>query len=562
MNITIAKKITGGFLVIVGLVALMSIFSYLKIEQINTAYEQTMNSNLEKMRMTLGFTADLANEAVVIRRFNFTGDVADVPIFEEYRNRSEEKLIALKQMIQTEQGRQLLQQMMVAKTEYEIIAQRSIAAKQANDLDQVAQYMQAAGKPYKEAMGAAEELVAVIETFVQSEAQMQSAAAKASQRLILIVNIVVACVAVVIGVFLSRSIANPLKRITIASGEIAQGNLTHEDVVIHSADEIGQVARAFATMKANLKQLIQQIASTTEQVAVASEELTANAEQSAQATGQVASTVSEVAGGAEKQVSAVATAAAVVEQMSADIQQVAVNAKDVARMADRAAATARQGDTAVDAAITQMASVEQKVADSAQVVAKLGERSTEIGQIVNTISGIAGQTNLLALNAAIEAARAGEQGRGFAVVAEEVRKLAEQSQEAAKHIADLIWEIQSETENSVAAINEGSREAKIGAEVVNTAGKAFKEIVDLIGDVSQQIGEISASIQQMSVGSQQIVTAMRDIDKVSKDTAGQTQNISAATEETSASMEEIAASSQALARLAEELQTAVQKFKL
>ncbi|WP_188399447.1 methyl-accepting chemotaxis protein [Sporomusa sp. GT1] len=562
MNITIGKKITGGFLLVVGLVAIMSIFSYFKIGEIEESYAQTMNSNLEKMRMTQGFAADLANEAVAMRRFNFTGDVSDLPVFEEYRKSSEEKLTVLQQMIQTGKGKELLQQMKADKAAYEAIAQKSIAAKQANNLEQVALHMQAAGGPYKAAMGAAEELVQEIEVIVRAEAQTQSETAKESQMLILIINILVACIAVAIGILLSRSIANPLKRITVASGEIAQGNLTHEDVIIDSADEIGQVARAFVTMKANLKQLLRQIASTTEQVAASSEELTASAEQSAQATEQVASAVSEVATGAERQVSAVVTAASVVEQMSAGIQQVAVNANDVARMADRAATTARQGDTAVDAAITQMASIEKTVAGSAQVVTKLGERSTEIGQIVNTISGIAGQTNLLALNAAIEAARAGEQGRGFAVVAEEVRKLAEQSQEAAKQIAALIGEIQTETENSVVAINEGSREAKIGGEVVNTAGKAFKEIVDLIGAVSEQIREISASIQQMSAASQQIVTAVRDIDKISKDTAGQTQTISAATEETSASMEEIAASSQALAQLAENLQTAVQKFRL
>ena len=209
-----------------------------------------------------------------------------------------------------------------------------------------------------------------------------------------------------------------------------------------------------------------------------------------------------------------------------------------------------------------MAHIEDSVTNSAQVVTKLGERSKEIGQIVDTISGIAAQTNLLALNAAIEAARAGEQGRGFAVVADEVRKLAEQSQDAAKQISELISEIQGETDKAVRAMAEGTEEVKIGATVVNTAGATFEEIAQVVTDVAEQVREISAVMQELAGSSQQIVLSVREINKLCQDSSGEAQSVSAATEEQTASMEEIASASQSLSRLAQDLQTEISKFRI
>ncbi|MDR3590740.1 MAG: methyl-accepting chemotaxis protein, partial [Negativicutes bacterium] len=213
-------------------------------------------------------------------------------------------------------------------------------------------------------------------------------------------------------------------------------------------------------------------------------------------------------------------------------------------------------------AITQMSQNEDTVTSSDPVVSKLGERSIVFCRIEDSIAGIAGQTNLLALNAAIEAARAGEQGRGFAVVAEEVRKLAEQSQDAAKQIASLIGEIQKDTDSAVVAMTEGTKEVRVGSEVVQDAGKTFQDIFAAFNQVTGQIREISGSIEELAGGSQQIVSSVREIDSISKEAASQAQTVSAATEEQSATMEEIAASSQSLARMAEELTQAVSRFKI
>jgi len=364
------------------------------------------------------------------------------------------------------------------------------------------------------------------------------------------------------GLFVTKMITKPLHSMVLFCQELATGDFRNKPRKLIRKDEIGQLADALANMRDNLRIVFKQVNDSAEQVAASSEELTASAEQSAQAANQVAESISEVANGAEKQVHAINETSAVVEKMSTGIQQVATNTNLAAGKSAQAAETAKEGGKSVEKAVNQMTKIEQTVNNSSQVVATLGARSKEIGQIVDTISGIAGQTNLLALNAAIEAARAGEQGRGFAVVADEVRKLAEQSHDAAKKISTLINGIQGDTDKAVVAMSEGTREVKIGTEVVTTAGNAFGEIATLVTEVSNQVKGISAAIQQMAGGSQQIVSSVKEIDRLSKTAASEAQTVSAATEEQSASMEEIASSSQALANLAMGLREAVSKFQI
>ncbi|MBU2699576.1 methyl-accepting chemotaxis protein [Sporomusaceae bacterium BoRhaA] len=166
----------------------------------------------------------------------------------------------------------------------------------------------------------------------------------------------------------------------------------------------------------------------------------------------------------------------------------------------------------------------------------------------------------MALNAAIEAARAGEHGRGFAVVAEEVRKLAEQSNQATQQIGTLIQRNQFNMDHAIAATQDGAEGVITGITVVNSTGETFRKIVNSIVQLSQQINDISSSINQMVENSNVLVTSMKEVEKISKENAGETETVSAATQEQSASMEEIASASQTLANMAVELKASVEKF--
>lgn len=391
----------------------------------------------------------------------------------------------------------------------------------------------------------------------------EATSAVASLTMISLVTIIVVLIlAGCVIIWFARRIAKPIKVLEKAADRIADGDIAGVKLDINSNDEIGRLGNSFEQMAANLRDLIQKILGATDQVASSSEELTASSEQAAQAANHIAASISTVATGANEQLQAAGETAATVEQMSASVQQIAANAQQAATESTKAADKAIEGDKSIEKAITQMVQIKDTVTASAEVVTRLGERSKEIGQIVDTISGIAGQTNLLALNAAIEAARAGEAGRGFAVVAEEVRKLAEESEAAAKKIAGLIGEIQGETDRAVMAMNEGTRGVQSGADVVNAAGSAFREIVRMVTAVSSEVQGISTAMQQMASGSQQIVGSVQRIDALGKKSADEAQTVSAAAEEQLASMEEVASSSQALAKLAQDLQNAVVKFRV
>lgn len=375
------------------------------------------------------------------------------------------------------------------------------------------------------------------------------------------ISLIVMLIIIVIATIISNKITNPIQRLVTAMGWVANGDLS-KTIEVTAKDEIGALAVGYNTMIKHLKELIDNVNTSARTLTSASRSLMESGEQSAQSVTQVAATIADLARGAEQQRSAVEQTSTVIGQIAEGIQQVAAGANHVASMTNKTIITSKEGSKAVENAIRQMNTIEITVINSAELVTKLGERSKEISSIVDTISGIAGQTNLLALNAAIEAARAGEQGRGFAVVAEEVRKLAEQSQEASKSVADLIGEIQNDTSQAVLAMNDGTREVKSGAEVVTSAGRSFNDIAESIMTVANQVTQISSASQQMASGSQQMVSSIDRINKVSTEAAGQTKNVSAVIEKQSESMEEIAVSSQELTKMAEDLTNNVNKFKI
>jgi len=373
-----------------------------------------------------------------------------------------------------------------------------------------------------------------------------------------------------------------------------------------------------STILRKLKKSFDQISQSSDRLSGSSQVLTENSDGISKATGQIAAAVSQIASGANEQANAASEASRLVDSISAAIrkvsdgariqyesvshagsqlnnltsmiQQVAGSIEKVAAVASDSSTTAEKGRGAVDATISGMERIMMVSHDSSSKVQTLGEKSKQIGEIIEVIDDIAEQTNLLALNAAIEAARAGEHGRGFAVVADEVRKLAERSARATGEIADLIKGIQAETMEAVDAMEKGTQEVQSGAQLAQNAGSAIEEMLSAIQEVFAQIEGVAAAIDNMRTSASGMEMVMEEISKItdentlateevnssvesvvkavssiaatSEESAASAQEVAASAEQQSASVHEIAASVQELSGMATELEDLVESLNL
>jgi methyl-accepting chemotaxis protein len=295
----------------------------------------------------------------------------------------------------------------------------------------------------------------------------------------------------------------------------ANGDLGVEADSTNDTRQLKVLSTAFNHTISNLRDLVGQIRTGGEQIGASAGELLASAEEHAASATQQSSAVSETT--------------STIEELAATAAQIAETSEAVARYAAETLRFADEGRTAVRASVDSMDNIAVRVDGIAARALSLGEKSHEIGRILDVIDDLADQTNLLALNAAIEAARAGEHGRGFAVVASEVRKLAERSQESAGQIQAIVGEIQAETNSTIIASEEGAKEVRAGTELAQGVVEALERISGMVDETTTAAKEISIATQQQRSASDQVVSAMTQVSDVSRQYAvGSRQSAAAA----------------------------------
>jgi methyl-accepting chemotaxis protein len=272
--------------------------------------------------------------------------------------------------------------------------------------------------------------------------------------------------------------------------------------------------------------------------------------------------VQEVAASADQQAQGVLENALAIERMTKSLSKIIEMSEQVGSASRQTAHEAEQGNRSIQGAVQQMTKIHAQVEHLAGAIRLLEQRSHQVEQIVAVITGIAAQTNLLALNATIEAARAGEAGRGFAVVAGEVRQLAEQSEESARRIVELIREIQVDTGRAVLAMEQGTEEVRAGLVLVDEAGEVFQRILSAAESVAARVGSITEATAEMAQGSQHVLASAMQMTEISKESAAHSQVCAAAAVQQLHSTEGVLASAEGLRRMAEALQRSIRQFSL
>jgi methyl-accepting chemotaxis protein len=314
--------------------------------------------------------------------------------------------------------------------------------------------------------------------------------------------------------------------------EISQGDLTRRGEV--SSGVLGNVVDAINVMVEEIAAILQDVRRAAEMVA--------------RSAGEMIGSSGDLAAGAQLQAREATSVSESVEQLTTSVRQVSASAEASALAARQALDVSQRGDQAVTHSLERMQRIRREVQAISKKMKGLGDRSLEISEIVDTIEDLASQTHLLALNASIEAAGAGEAGVRFAVVADEIRKLAERASKAARDIAGLIKGVQSETQEAMVVVEQGTQEVEAGYRVASEAGESLKEIAGVARRSAELAQDISLATQQQVRGAESVAAATQAIASV----AVQTEKRVAETRRT---VDE-------LVRLADELTRGLARFKL
>lgn len=387
----------------------------------------------------------------------------------------------------------------------------------------------------------------------------------AASNKVLIVMLIIALIITIILLlaiyFAASHLLKPLTQLSKFADVVSTGDLSGS-VKVESEDEIGNLAKAFNNTIGTLRNILTDINVESKKVNNLSSDLAVACKESSTITEEVAKSIQVVAENTTEQSKQISLSVHKTIEMEDASKAVTSKCNSMLETAEQSQNISSVAFEAMDKAVHSMKVIVENNHNNLNESKLLLDKSSEIGKIVEVITGIADQTNLLALNAAIEAARAGEQGKGFAVVADEVRNLADQSLSSANQISTLISGIQGQISSITESMDHGSKEITSGMEFASKAETHFDDIEKSIGNIFSVVRDVALSIEKMIKTAEGTVVEMKDTSTISERTAFATESVSASAEEQSVAMEEIENTASQLSELSYRLNELVSKFKV
>ena len=361
--------------------------------------------------------------------------------------------------------------------------------------------------------------------------------------------------------WVSKIITNPINELVKLNDFLASGDIT-QSINIITNDELGMLGKSYNTATEKLREIISSINYNTEKVNEFGRTFFISSSETSDISKQISLIVDDLAKGFQDQSFTINDILSIIMQLDDLIQEITQKSSYVNDASNNTVLVAKDGEKSVRETINKMNEIDKTFNELSIIIKGLGDKSTQIGQIVQLISSIAVQTNLLALNAAIEAASAGEHGKGFAVVAEEVRKLAAESATASKKISELINEVQESSKQAVDSMKTNYTKVSEGTDTINITSKVLTKIIEAAQHTAIMADEISRATINQSKSSKDVVNAMNSLVATSQQAASSTQEVSSAIEEQATSLENIALMSKDLDDIATNLDKKVKQFKI
>lgn len=560
---TLGKKIYGGFGIMIVLLLMFAFYSVSEMASVTNNYEKILSQDIKQMDRAELIQKEMAMQGMFLRAYISERDNLTLSAFEEHQQLLRETVQELRASSDPNEETTLLDEIDQQIVVYNEGAKEIIGNVKAGKYLEADKLMNLAVRDASIGIEVAAQEIGDYQAEQLQQRQADSTEKAASAKSGLIISTVVDVIlALLLAFFIKQSITRPIRKLVSNVSVVADGDLTQEDVVIKSKDEIRELATAFNRMKDNLRTLIGSINDNALHVTASAEELSASTEEVAQASHEMNSNMDRVAQGAQISATSAKESSFAMEETAEGVYRVAESTQVLNESAADTEKLARERGEAVSLANNQMAVIYESSRLTSELIGRLSKQTIEIENITNVITNLTEQTNLLALNAAIEAARAGEHGKGFAVVADEVRTLAEQSKASANQIVTLTAGIQADTKNVEQAVANSMLNVEEGVKVIDEAGEAFKSIIESIQAMSLQIEGISAATEEISASTEEVSASVQEIATQADEASNQTEESLAAAQGQAETIGEINSVAQDLSHQAIKLQEIIQEFKV